>query len=120
MMAGPPVYPNYNATTHILLSPVLYDPATVIGLSGVILAGSVGDINGVPVGTSRHNVGQSQLVLQPAGLEPVGTREVHSMVYSLNMTGGGAAVRSGIQAPNQPISPGEIESLLRPLGHAGK
>ncbi len=52
MMAGPPVYPNYNATTHILLSPVLYDPATVIGLSGVILAGSVGDINGVPVGTA--------------------------------------------------------------------
>ncbi len=38
------------------------------------------------------------------------------MVYSLNMTGGGAAVRSGIQAPNQPISPGEIESLSGPLG----
>ena len=110
MMAG---YPGYNSATKTLTSPLLYDPTTVIGRSSALPAGSSGDINGVAVGSGNINVSQSMLVVQPGGLEPAGTREVHTTVYSLNMVpfgAPGAAVRAGTNAPSQRVSPGEVES----------
>ena len=113
MMAG---YPGYNATTKTFTSPVLYDGSTDIGRSDPLHKGSAADINGVPVGFAGTNVSDSMLVVEPGGLEPVGTREVHTMIYSLDMTGGGAAVRAGINAPDQPVSAGEVESYSGAMG----
>jgi hypothetical protein len=116
MMAG---YPGYSPSTHIFTSPVLFDATTDIGRSVALHVGDPSDITGVPVGGANVNIGQSLLVVEPGGLEPVGTREVHTMVYSLNMTPFGsntAAVRAGTFAPDQPISPGEVESLSGSVG----
>jgi hypothetical protein len=107
MMAG---YPGYNTSTKTLLSPVLFDANTIIGRSSPLLVGSAADINGVPCGSANIIVGQSNLLVQPGGLEPIGTREVHTVIFSLNMAGGGAAVRAGTNAPDQPTSGGEVES----------
>jgi len=71
LMAG---YPNYNASTHVLVSPALIDYTTDIARSGAILAGSFNDYNGVPCGGAGTIIGQSQLVVQPGGLEPDDTR----------------------------------------------
>jgi hypothetical protein len=108
LMAG---YPGYSASAHVLTSPTLYDPGTVIGRSSPLLDGSASDAAGVPVGSVGTIVGDSSLSVVPGGLGPVNTREVHTQLRSLNMTGGGAAVRAGIAAPTAPISVGEVESL---------
>lgn len=114
MMAGGGGYPNYNATTHVLTSPVLYDGATIVGRSAPLQAGSTGDINGVPVGVAGVIISNAMMTVQPAGLEPAGTREVHTMIYAMNMTDeNGSAVRAGTNATVQPVSavsPGEVES----------
>ena len=106
--------------THVFTSPVLYDQATIVGRSAPLQVGSVGDIGGVPVGYAGINVNDAMMVVQPGGLEPVGTREVHTMIYSMNMTdGSGAAVRAGTNATVQPVSsvsPGEVESWSGALG----
>jgi len=114
MMSG---YPGYSGTTHVLTSPVLYDPNTVVGRSAPLQAGSTGDLNGVPVGVAGVIISNAMMVVQPGGLEPAGTREVHTMIYSMNMAdrfgGSVAAVRAGTNATVQPISavsPGEVES----------
>lgn len=116
-------YPGYNSTTHVLTSPVLFDPNTIVGRSAPLQVGSVGDISGVPVGNAGIIISNAMMTVQPGGLEPVGTREVHTMVYSMNMRdifgGTAAAVRAGTNATLQPISsvsPGEVESLSGALG----
>jgi hypothetical protein len=114
MMAG---YPGYSATTHVLTSPTLFDPATIIGRSTPLLDGSASDAAGVPVGSAGTIVGDSSFSVQPGGLGPVNTREVHTQLRSLNMTGGGAAVRAGTTAPTRPISAGEVESLSGASGN---
>ena len=113
MMAG---YAGYNATTKVFTSPVLYDGSTDIGRSKPLHKGSAADINGVPVGFAGTNVSDSMLVVEPAGLGPVGTREVHTMIYALDLTSGAAAVRAGINAPDQPVSAGEVESYSGAMG----
>ena len=119
MMVG---YPTalYNSTTHVFTSPVLYDQTTIVGRSAPLQAGSTGDLNGVPVGVAGVIISNAMMVVQPAGLEPAGTREVHTMIYSLNMTdGNGSAVRAGTNAtvlPPGDISAGEVESLSGPTG----
>ena len=42
---------------------------------------------------------------------PVGTKEVHTQMLSMNMKNGANAVRAGSAAPDQPRSIGEVESL---------
>jgi hypothetical protein len=42
---------------------------------------------------------------------PDGTREVHTFIKSLHLSGGGFEVKAGNQAPLRPISAGEVESL---------
>jgi hypothetical protein len=123
--------PLFNPTTNILSSPSpLYDPGTVIGRSSAILDGSAADENGVAVGSAGTIVGESALIPPPgfpcAGLTGCSsgpnTREVHTEVRSLHMTGGGAAVRAGIwynnpnstSTPPLHISPGEVESQSGP------
>jgi hypothetical protein len=116
LMAG---YPGYSASTHILTSPVLYDGATIIGRSDPLHRGSAVDTGGVLVGSAGTSVSDSLLVVEPGGLEPAGTREVHTMVYSLNMVPfgpAGTAVRAGTNATTRPISPGEVESYSGPSG----
>ena len=119
MMTG---YPGYNGATHVLTSPVLYDPNTIVGRSAPLQAGSAGDLNGVPVGTAGVIVSNPMMVVQPGGLEPAGTREVHTMIYSMNMTdGNGSAVRAGTNAtvlPPGSICAGEVESWSGATGLA--
>src|SRR5271167_2819095 len=74
LMAG---YPGYNGATKTLTSPILSDAATRIGRSSVLHKGSAADSGGVPVGTAGIIVKDSMLVVQPGGLQPAGTREVH-------------------------------------------
>jgi hypothetical protein len=90
-------YPGYNSATKVLTSPILYDPTTVIGRSSPLLDGSPGDA-GVPVGSAGTIVGASNLVVQPGGFGPANTRQVYTELRSLNLTGGGAAVRAGTNA----------------------
>jgi hypothetical protein len=96
-------------------SPVLFDPATVIGVSGVHNDGGLIDMSGTPVGTAGTMVSDAMLILRPPGFEgPPGTRELHTEVYSLQMDNFGAppTVRAGPGAipPVFTTSPGEIES----------
>ena len=108
MMAG---YPGYAPSTARLTSPVLYDPATLIGRSNPLFDGSAADTGGVAVGIAAVLVSESSLSVQPGGLGPMNTREVHTEIHMMNMTGGGGmAVRAGTAAPDQPISAGEVES----------
>jgi len=135
-----PNFPNdkcfglFDPMTNILSSPSqLLDGGTVIGRSPAFPDGSDPDQNGIPVGSAGTMVNDSMLIPPPgfpcAGLTNCssgpGTREVHTEVRSLHMTGGGAAVRAGIwynspdQPPNPPptplrISPGEVQSQSGP------
>jgi hypothetical protein len=117
-----------------LTSPVLFDQATKVGLSAALLDAGAADIAGVPVGTAGTIVKEAMLSQPPnfpcdnppiAGCRSgAGTREIHTEVRSLHMTGGGAAVRAGVwyNNPNAPmvppnrISPGEVESHSGPGG----
>ena len=57
-------------------------------------------------------VASSNLTLVPPLFNgPTGTREVHTEIRSLNMAGGGAAVRAGTAAASSPKSLGEVQSL---------
>jgi len=119
MMTG---YPGYSSSTHVLTSPVLYDPTTIVGRSAPLQAGSTGDLNGVPVGVAGVIISNAMMSVQPAGLGLAGTREVHTMIYSLNMTdGAGSAVRAGTNAtllPPGAICAGEVESWSGAMGAA--
>jgi len=124
--------PAFDATSKILKSPTMYDPATIVGRSNVIADGDANDQNGVPVGTAGTNVSESML-FPPPGFPCFGiagcssgatTREVHTEVRSLKLSGGGAAVRAGLwydsatatTDPPSRISPGEVESQSGPGG----
>ncbi|MBI2924218.1 MAG: hypothetical protein HYY24_00760 [Verrucomicrobia bacterium] len=107
LMAG---YPGYDGVSR-LNSPLLFDPATMIGRSDPFTHGSLADTTGTPVGTAGTLVSDSLFTLVPGGFQgPEGTREVHTEVRSLNMTAGPVAVRAGTAAPSQPVSLGEVES----------
>jgi hypothetical protein len=123
--------PLYDPNSNILSSPSqLFDPGTVIGRSNPITDGSPPDLNGLPVGSADTIVSENMLIPPPgfpcSGLtgcsSGTGTREVHTEVRSLHMTGSGAAVRAGIwynspkgaSTPPAHISPGEVESQSGP------
>lgn len=123
--------PLYDPNSNILSSPSqLFDAGTIIGRSNPITDGSVPDMNGLPVGTAGTIVSEPMLIPPPgfpcSGLtgcsSGAGTREVHTEVRSLHMTGSGAAVRGGIwynsptgtSTPPARISPGEVESQSGP------
>ncbi len=120
LMAG---YLGYDGVS-VLQSPHLFDGNTVIGRSAPHLHGDATDTGGTAVGTAGTLIADSAFLLEPTGFQgPAQTREVHTEVRSLNMTpftqptGGefcfgpaGLAVRAGIQAPQRPISPGEVEA----------
>jgi hypothetical protein len=127
MFAGCPGF-----ASPVLSSPTMFDPATVVGRSNVILDGSPGDINGVPVGTAGTIVSDGML-FPPPGFPCTGvtgacssgpnTREVHTEVRSLKMTAGPVAVRAGLwynsavrQSPPARVSPGEVVSQSGPTG----
>lgn len=122
---------SYNTSTAILTSPTMYDPATLVGRSNVLLDGSSADTGGVPVGSANTIVSESML-FPPPGYPCSGvtgctsgptTREVHTEVRALKMTAGPVAVRAGIwynsaSSPTPParVSPGEVESHSGPGG----
>ncbi len=119
--------PAYNATTNVLQSPTLFDSATLIGRSSPILDGSTGsnsDVGGVFVGTANTVIGENMLIPPPHFGLGANTREVHTEMRSLHMTGMGAAVRAGVwynspngtSSPPARISPGEVESNSGPNG----
>ncbi|MDH3891140.1 MAG: hypothetical protein OEV49_08640 [candidate division Zixibacteria bacterium] len=108
--------PAYDQATGTLTSPVLYDPATVIGRSAVHLHDpnlTGADYLGVPVGTAQTTVGDINFTVWPPGFQgPPNTRELHTKVHSMNMTSGRSAVRAGLAAEGAILmSPGEVESM---------
>src|ERR1035438_5134587 len=110
---------NYNSSTHIFTSPLLYDPVTLIGRSRALLAGRPSGGTGAPTGSAGTLIGQTNLIVQPGGLEPAGTREVHTEIRSLNLVdfgGSVAAVRAGTNAVGRPVSAGEVESYSGAAG----
>jgi hypothetical protein len=113
-------YPGYGIVNglHRLVSPRLLDNGTVIGRSSRITDGSAQDQGGVPVGTAETIVADTSFDFIPAGFSgPAGTPEVHTEIRSLKMTAaGGVAVRAGTFAPDQPISPGEIQAVIGATG----
>lgn len=112
-------YPGYEPATARLTSPMLYDPNTLIGRSDPHTHGSPPDVNGTLVGiVDPQTISDANFTDVPPGFQgPPGTREVHTKVTALNMVdfgATGAAVRAGLNAPGQPISPGEVESNCGP------
>ncbi len=103
-------YPGYDGVSR-LDSPDLYDPSTVVGRSVYHLDGDATDTGGAGVGSAGTSVSDSDFSLVPGGFEgPAGSREVHTEIRSMNLTAGPVAVRAGTNAPDQPMSPGEVES----------
>jgi hypothetical protein len=94
-------------------SPILFDPTTTIGRSDPLSAGSAADTAGVLAGSlAPHPVRDDQFTVKPSFAEgPDGTREVHTFIESMHLTGSGFEVKAGRQAPLRPISAGEVESL---------
>lgn len=123
--------PAYNATTHVLESPLLYDNiTTVIGRSASINEGSPQDNGGVPVGTAGTMVRDAGMVAPPS-FTPIapGSHEIHTELRHLNLftygAGPMARVRAGVcyngttcSSPPPPnrISRGEIVSNHTPAG----
>ena len=97
-----------------LESPTLRDPTTVIGRSAPHLDALGGET--ATVGDANTTISDADLT-PPAGFEgPVGVNEVHTEVYSLDLSSDGAGalprVRAGAGAvpPVSPKSPGEFEA----------
>ena len=115
--------PGYDPVKKIFQSPTLFDPATLIGRSNPLLDDSADDQNGVQVGTANTLIPESAL-MPPGGFGfGPNTREVHTEVRALKMTGSGMMVRGGIwyndpniSSPPRRISPGEVESHSGPGG----
>lgn len=124
--------PAYNAATHVLQSPLLYDSGTaVIGRSGPIKEGSPQDNGGVPVGSAGTIVRDAGMVVPPS-FTPIapGSDEVHTELRYLNMQSWPlvpplARVRAGMcyngtacSSPPPPnrISRGEVVSNHTPAG----
>src|SRR5437016_4359239 len=123
--------PAYNPTTKILSSPTLFDPQTIIGRSNVVLDDSPFRLGSVPTGTARTVIGDDTLI-QPPGFpcfgdkvscaSGPGTRQVHTEVRALKMTGGGMTVRAGMWYNEPPfqgyspqrVSPGKVQSKSGP------
>lgn len=90
--------PAYNTTTHVLQSPILYEPHTVIGRSARLKDGGPGDASGVSTGLAGVTIKDG---VPPPGFAKVpGQNEVHTELHKLNMAtyGGGpmARVRAGV------------------------
>lgn len=94
-------------------SPILFDPTTTIGRSDPLSAGSADDTAGVLAGIlAPHLLQDGQFTVRPTFAEgPDGTREVHTFIESIHLTGSGFEVKAGNQAPLRPLSAGEVESL---------
>lgn len=94
-------------------SPILFDPTTTIGRSDPLSAGSADDTAGVLAGIlAPHLLPDGLFTVRPSFAEgPDGTREVHTFIESIHLTGGGFEVKAGNQAPLRPLSAGEVESL---------
>lgn len=94
-------------------SPILFDPTTTIGRSDPLTAGSAADTAGVLAGSAVSRLlGDGLFTVKPSFAEgPDGTREVHTFIESIHLTGSGFEVRAGNQAPLRPLSAGEVESL---------
>ena len=107
IMAG---YPGYDSGSFLLTSPKLVDRHTVIGVSAYHLDGDATDAGGAIVGSAGTMISDSDFSLVPAFEGPAGSREVHTEIRSMNLKAGAVAVRAGTDAPDQPISPGEVES----------
>jgi len=128
--------PGYNSTTHVLQSPTLYDPATVIGRSNPGLDDgdrffSTFRRGGAIVGLNEDVIPFDTLI-PPAGYPcyhdrsacfagPPGTRQVVTEIRSLKMTSGPLVVRAGVwyNDPNTPMtpersSPGKVVSRSGP------
>lgn len=111
-----PGYTDYLSTKggHLnFTSPILFDPTTTIGRSDPLIAGSDADAAGVLAGNRiSHLLRDDQFTVRPSFSEgPDGTREVHTFIESIHLTGSGFEVRAGNQAPLRPLSAGEVESL---------
>ena len=111
-----PAYAPYlsNKGGHLnFTSPILFDPTTTIGRSDPLSSGSAADTAGVPAGEMTSRLLQdNQFPVRPSFAEgPDGTREVHTFIESIHLTGSGFEVRAGNQAPLRPLSAGEVESL---------
>jgi hypothetical protein len=111
-----PAYAPYlsNKGGHLnFTSPIMFDPATTIGRSDPLSAGSPADTAGVLAGIlAPRLIRDDQFTVRPSFAEgPDGTREVHTYIESIHLTGSGFEVKAGRQAPLRPISAGEVESL---------
>jgi hypothetical protein len=104
--------PGWNPVTQRLWTPVLVDPANVIGRSSPLTAGSPADVNGTPVGTAGTIVSNASFALVPAGFQPsAGTREVRTELRALDGSAAGVELRAGTNTPGQPPSLGSVNSL---------
>ena len=98
-------------------TPLMYDPATVIGRSNPLTDGSGADIGGVPVGTAGTIVADGNFTVVPTmnfTEGPVGTNEIHTEIFKMNMQDlctGAFQIRGGTGAGVAFPSFGEVEAL---------
>jgi hypothetical protein len=128
--------PGYDGTTHILQSPTLYDPGTVIGRSnvglddgdrffspfrrGAAIVGSAEDV--IPYDTLIPPAGYPCFRDRTACFSGTGSRQVITEIRSLKMAASGVAVRAGVwyndpnnQTTPERSSPGRVVSRIGPI-----
>ena len=97
-------------------TPLMYDPATVIGRSAPHSDGGATDAGGTPVGTAGTIVSDTSFSVVPTfnfTEGPAGTKEIHTEMYKLHMQdlcGTNFAIRGGTGAGVPFASFGEVEA----------
>lgn len=109
--------PGWNPTNNTWTTPLMYDPATVIGRSDPFRDASARDINGMPVGSAGTIVSDASFTAVPTlnfTEGPPGTAEIHTEIYKLNMQDlcfGQFRIRGGTGMGVGFPSFGEVEAL---------
>jgi len=112
IFAGSPP-PGYDPSSHLFMSPLLFDPNTLIGRSTSFADGSADDTtNPIPVGTGPMAITTTgDPALKPSGF-PTGNTEIHTAVLDMNLAAGGFQVLAGASmTAHHQNSPGEVESI---------
>jgi hypothetical protein len=113
MAANPSLFPGYTPSTNRYVSPLLYDPTTLINRSNPTTVGSSAYTNGTTLFGSGLTTSNGSISVFPTGYTPPppGQDMVFTQIGAFNLVGGNISVTAGTSAvAGIPPSLGEVIS----------